>query len=132
MYPIFLHIICSFSHFNHGTKPFSSCLSHCLEKIPWVCPRGPAKSFPKLNNYPPSQEKKKYQNCTIPPGSLWLPQGSTHAEANDKCIMPKRHANVLNSIFWKKCFKNKSKYFIRVSKNSFSDQCLETVMEYKA
>ena len=39
-----------------------------LEQIPWLFPRGPAKSFPKLNNSHPLREKKEYQNCTIAPG----------------------------------------------------------------
>ena len=30
--------------------------------------RGPAKSFPKLNNSPTPLEKKTCQNCAIPPG----------------------------------------------------------------
>ena len=33
--------------------------------------RGPVKSFPKLNNSPSLQVKKKYQNYTISQGSQW-------------------------------------------------------------
>ena len=43
---------------------------------------GPLKLFPKLNNSPSLQVKRKYQNCTISQGS-W---GSVHKEINDKCI----------------------------------------------
>ena len=64
-----------------------SCLSHYLEQILWVCSLGTAKSFPKLNNPPPSQEKKKCQNCTIPPGfPRGVPGINPWKSINDECI----------------------------------------------
>ena len=41
----------------------------------WVCPRGPAKSFPKLNNSPLLRGKEKYRNCTILPGFPGVSRG---------------------------------------------------------
>ena len=42
-----------------------------LEQIPWLFPRGPAKSFPKLNNSPPLREKKRnIKTVPFPRGSL--------------------------------------------------------------
>ena len=58
----------------------------CFELIPWACPRDPGRSLLKLNNSPPLRGKKTYKNYTIPPGFLWLSQGSTHGETNDECI----------------------------------------------
>ena len=95
MYPIFFALF--FLIFTH--RPWyqvnhcSPCLSHCLEQIPWVCPRDPAKSFPKLNNSSPPRGEKKYQNCTTGPwvlvGSAEVSRGATHGKANDKCINPR-------------------------------------------
>ena len=51
--------------------------------IPWMCPRGPAKSFPGLRYCPPPRGKKNYQRCTTPPGFPCVSQGSTHGEAKE-------------------------------------------------
>ena len=58
-----------------------------FDHIPWVCLRGPARSFPKLNSSPPPRGKKNYQNCTIPPPFPWTTRGSAHGEANNQCII---------------------------------------------
>ena len=77
-----------FSHFHTSTmvpgRYFSLCLSHCLEQIPWVCPHGPAKSFPKLNKTPPRRGKNKYQNSAIPPGFPWVLRGFPRCQPTGK------------------------------------------------
>ena len=45
-----------------------------LEQIPWVSPSGPAKSFPKLNNFPPPRVKNT-KTVPFPLGSRGVPGG---------------------------------------------------------
>ena len=71
-----------------------------LSQFSWVCPRGPAKSFPKLSNSPLPWGKKKYQNCTISPGFPTVPRGLTHGKANDKCKTETAYRRESNMNMW--------------------------------
>ena len=89
----FPHVFRIFTHQPwYQVRYFSLCLSHCLEQIPWVCPHGPAKSFPKLSKSPPPRGKKiNTKTVPFPLGSvgspgMYISKVSTHGEANDKCI----------------------------------------------
>ena len=60
---------------SNGMKKLWSRAIYCwpkLDQIPCVCFCGPAKSFPKLNNYTLPRGKKKYQHCTPPPGKQMI------------------------------------------------------------
>ena len=52
-----------------------------LEQIPWLFPRGPAKSFPKLNNSHPLREKKEIPKLYHCP---WVPRGCLRGRATEK------------------------------------------------
>ena len=55
-----------------------------LDQIPWVCPRGPAKSFPIVNNLLSLQGKRENtKTVPCPLGFKSVPRRSTHGEAND-------------------------------------------------
>ena len=84
----FARFLLIFTHRSwYQVKHFSPCLSHCLEENP----RGPAGSFPKLNNSPPPRGEKEipklYHSPRVPVGSPGVSRGSTHGKANDKCII---------------------------------------------